>query len=199
MLNEPLQWQILKARGVLPREVDAYTLRKFKRGHDIEAWFCGVIEPITEQQDVEYRDVNGRMDCLVDTSKWDFPRGIVPLEVKSVSNAKYKRLTKAGKPDQGHLLQACLYALAKETDHFGIAYIASDDLRVSVSLHETKDYQPAIDGIIDRFNQQLATGRVPVFEPVEAWQANAQYCKYPDWVGLSAEEIEQKLISMGNV
>jgi len=36
MLGEPLQWQILKIKGVKPKEIDEYTLRKFIRGKDVE-------------------------------------------------------------------------------------------------------------------------------------------------------------------
>jgi len=193
MLGQPLQWQILKIKGIKGKPFDEYSLRKFKRGNDIEKWFVEETTPVETQKQANYRGVIGYIDAIVDTQDWEFPVGIIPLEVKSVANSKYKWIEKQKGPDHSHLLQACLYALSEKTDQFAIAYIASDDLRIHLTIHQTADYKDKVDKIIDRFNKQLATGEVPVFVPEEPWQENVLYNNYPDWAKLTEEEIEQKL------
>lgn len=204
-LGDPLQWQILKSLAAEPREFDSYVLRKFLRGKQVEQWFLsavpGIIEPPTKekQEFVQYRDVVGYMDAFVDTSPWDFPVGNAPLEVKSIANAKFKRLLMNGSPDRGHLLQGALYGLAKQTPHFVITYIASDDYRVRTYILNTLDYKEEVDRIIDRYERQKATGKIPVFEPEEKWQANPKYNRYNDWAELTQEEIDARQIAMGLV
>lgn len=194
MLGQPLQWQILKVMGVPQKPFDEYTLRKFKRGKDIEDWFVKEADAVETQKDALYRDVVGFIDLIADTRDWDFPSGIIPVEVKSVTNAKFKRITGHGEPDRSHLLQACLYALSEGTDKFGVTYIAADDLRVVTSIHETADYKVEVDRIIDRFQTQLATGKVPAFVAEEKWQADLKYCNYPEWLELDEKGIEAKLL-----
>ena len=84
MLGQPLQWQILKTIGVPPKPFDEYTLRKFKRGKDIENWFIGEISPNFKQPFVEYRSTIGYVDLnLVQDESFDFKLGEMPHEVKS--------------------------------------------------------------------------------------------------------------------
>lgn len=193
MLGEPLQWQILKVIGVEPKPIDEYTLRKFKRGKDIETWLMTHIGAIETQKKVEYRDVVGIVDAVCDTKDWDFPKGIIPVEIKSVSNAKFKRIVKAVAPDRGHCLQACLYALAIGCPHFAVSYVATDDLRVHTFILETEDWREKVDTIINRFEEQHSKAEVPVFIPEEKWQADLKYNKYPEWSNLTEEEIAQKI------
>ena len=194
MLGAPLQWQILKQYGVPERDIDDYTLRKFKRGKDVEAWVVKslVLDTLSTQAEVSYKGVIGYVDCLVDSLHFDFPCGVVPLEVKSVSNAKFKRLERGG-ADHGHLLQGALYALALDKPSFAILYVASDDYRIKTWLYDTALFKEEIDAIIERYSTQLSKGTVPAFEAIEKWQADLKYCRYPDWMGLSEEEATSKL------
>ncbi len=193
MLNDPLQWQILKVLKVEPRPLDEYVLRKFFRGNQIEEWVIKEIPDIVETQKfVEYKNTIGYIDAVIDTKNWDFKVGIIPAEVKSVANAKYRRIIERG-PDKGHILQAGFYALAEKTEQFAVIYIASDDLRIKVYIYETKDYKQEIDEIIERFYKQLKSGKIPVFEAREVWQENFKYCRYPDFMKLNQRQLDKIL------
>lgn len=189
-LGDPLQWQILKALGAEQTEFDEYTLRKFKRGKDIENWVLQYLSPLEAQKFVEYRDTIGYIDAVCDTKDWQFNVGIVPVEVKSVSNAKFKRITRNG-PDRGHCLQVGLYSKAMKADHGVICYIASDDLRVRCYIIKTDDYANEIDEVITRFQTQLATGTIPVFQAREKWQADDKYCRYLSFRDKTAEQLAE--------
>lgn len=192
-LGSPLQWQILKSFGIFERVIDDYTLRKFERGKDIEKKYLSSINGVIDTQiGVVYRGCVGYMDAFVDTSNWEYPSGKLPLEVKSVSNAKFKRIMGQCAPDRGHALQNALYALAVNSEFFAISYIASDDYRVLTFILKTSDWKSKVDAIIDRYDAQLKTGKVPVFVPEEAWQKNAMYNQFPDWAGLTQDEIDKK-------
>lgn len=193
MLNDPLQWQILKILGIPTRELEEYTLRKFFRGDQIEDWAVGSISNVVDKQKlVEYKDCIGFADALVDTKDWDNKVGIIPVEIKSVANAKFKRIVTSGEADKGHILQAGYYALGLGKEHFAVVYVASDDLRIQTYIYETKDYKKEIDGIINRFYLALKSEKIPLFEPRENWQSNIKYSKYPAWQTLNKEELEVK-------
>lgn len=192
-LGSPLQWQMLRMLGVPSKTIDPYTLRKFRRGEHVEDWLIAHLNPVKSQQEVLYRDAIGYVDAVCDTSEWDFPRGTIPVEIKSVTNAKYKYITKGNKPDQNHVWQACLYALAMETEWFAVVYVATDDYRTHTFLLETAKYKDEVDQIITRFKQQQIAGVVPVFEPKFKYQATIKYSNYPEWMSLTEEEISKKL------
>lgn len=193
MLGKPLQEQILKVKGVPPKEVDEYTLRKFQRGKDVEDWLVKNLPAlITTQKPVEYRNVVGLIDAVVSTSGWEKDFGQIPLEVKSVTNAKYKNIIRSGEADRSHILQACLYALAENKPYFAICYIASDDYRITTMIFKTADYKAEVDSIIDKFEAQLASEMIPMFEAIEKWQENKMYAAYPDWIDLTFEEVNKK-------
>ena len=191
-LNDPLQWQMLHSLGVETGEIDEYTLRKFLRGNHVEDWYVEQIKPIETQKFVEYRETVGYVDAIVDTSLFDFPSGVIPFEIKSVSNMKYKRIDKQG-PDKGHCLQAAFYATALQNPHFAVSYVATDDYRIKTYILDVHDYKDEIDGIITRFLEQKKTGKVPVFEAREKWQSSKEYNRYSDWMELDEEEIAKKL------
>jgi len=112
MLGQPLQWQILKVIGVPADDMEEYVTRKFARGNDVEEWLVSQMPGIVNKQKfVEYKNVVGYVDALVDMRDWNLEFDTLPHEIKSVSNAKYKRIQKT-EPDKSHCLQACLYALA---------------------------------------------------------------------------------------
>lgn len=193
MLGKPLQSQILKVKGVPPKQVDEYVLRKFQRGKDVEKWLVEKIPGICDKQkEVQYRNVIGFADAIVSTMNYEFPCGKIPHEIKSVTNAKFKNICKSGEADRGHILQACLYALALGTTHFAIDYVASDDYRIQCMVYKTADFKPEVERIIDRFDKQLASGVIPAFVAEEAWQKNPAYADYPDWINLTEEEVNKK-------
>ncbi len=192
-LGSPLQWQILKAFGVPGEPVDEYTVRKFLRGNHVEEWYLGALKcVIAKDVPVSYRSVNGRIDAMVDTSEWDFPHGIAPMEVKSTSNANYKWILRDG-PKRGHCLQGALYAMAQGTDRFSLSYIATDDYRVHTFIIDTKDWADEVERIITRFDEAKALGVVPEFVPEEKWQENAKYNSYTEWAKLTQAEAAFKL------
>lgn len=186
----PLQWQILSTLG-LKSEFNEYTLRKFQRGKDVEDWFIKQIKTIDTQKFLEYRGVIGFCDSIVSTSDWDEPVGIIPLEVKSVTNMKFKRIEKTG-ADEGHILQNAFYAMAMKSPYHAIAYIASDDYRILTTVHETKDSEIEIDKIIDEFQEALKLETIPKFEPRAKWQADMKYNSFPEFAGMTEEELKQK-------
>ena len=187
----PLQHQILATQFGLKSHFDDYTLRKFQRGHDVENWFVSQIEPKEKQKFLEYRGVIGYCDAIVDTESWDTKLGVIPLEVKSVTNMKYKRIEAQG-ADKGHILQNAFYALALGVRYHAITYIASDDYRVFTTIHETKDSKSEIEKIIDEFNEAIEKKIIPVFVPREKWQANLKYNNFPEFAGLTEEELKVK-------
>jgi hypothetical protein len=200
ILGDPIQWQILKVMGVPAIEVDDYLLGKFERGDDVELKCLEFLTGLKDKQKkVEYRNVVGVADAIVDSDiidkddKWDFQLGIIPHEIKSVSNAKFKRIMDAKEADEGHILQGCLYALALDMKYFGIDYCSTDDYRFSTWVYKTADYKKQVDDVIDKFDETIKNKTIPIFEPRYAWQENEKYNKYPDFMKLSQEEIEVKL------
>jgi len=194
----PLQWQILATQFGLKSNLDDYTLRKFQRGKDVEDWFIKQIEPKEKQKFLEYRGVIGFCDSIVDTADWDTKVGIIPLEVKSVANAKFKRIEATG-PDKGHILQNAFYAVALKTDYHAITYIASDDYRVLTSIHRTEESKDEIEKIIDDFEKAVESKTIPVFEPREKWQSDLKYNNFPEFAGLSAQELKEKYIELSEI
>ena len=193
----PLQWQILATQFGLKSNIDAYTLRKFQRGHDVEDWFVKQIEPKEKQKFLEYRGVIGYCDSIVDTKDWDNPIGIIPLEVKSVTNMKFKRIESQG-ADEGHVLQNAFYGLATNSKYHAITYIASDDYRISTLIYKTTDSKNDIDLIIDEFEEAVKSKTIPLFKPRQDWQANIKYNNFPEFAGLTAQELREKYIELTN-
>lgn len=194
MLGQPLQWQILHHYGIKGRAIDEYTLRKFVRGEEVEEWFLNRLPFVTDRQvKVEYRGCIGYIDAMMDTADHDWKLGIIPHEIKSVANSKFKRIMEERRPDRGHKLQAGYYALGTGAKHFAVDYIAADDLRILTFIFETKEVEAEINAIIDKYDAQVAKGTIPVFEAVEAWHANKLYNSYDAYMKL-AEEISPDLI-----
>lgn len=187
----PLQWQILATQFGLKSNIDDYTLRKFQRGHDVEDWFVKQIEPEEKQKFLEYQGVIGYCDSVVDTAKWDNPVGYIPLEVKSVTNAKFKRIEATG-ADEGHVLQNAFYGLALGSEYHAITYIASDDYRISTLIYKTEDSKQEIEKIITDFDKAVKDKVIPVFEPRADWQSNLKYNNFPEFAGLTAQELQEK-------
>ena len=195
ILGDPLQWQLLKTLGVPQKEVDDYTLRKFQRGKHVEDWVVSQMPGLLERQKlVEYRGAIGYVDALIDTTTgYDIKIGPMVNEVKSSTNASFNWIIKEKKPRHGHCLQAAFYAMALDQPYFAITYVASDDYRIWMVVQKTAEFRTEVDHIIDLYEEALKKHKVPVFEPVENWQSNPEYNKYPDWSALTVEEIENGL------
>jgi CRISPR/Cas system-associated exonuclease Cas4 (RecB family) len=185
----PLQWQILASLG-MKSEMDEYTLRKFQRGHDVEDWFMKQIETIDTQKFLEYRGVIGFCDSIVDTKDWEQKIGIVPLEVKSVTNMKFKRIEKTG-ADEGHILQNTFYAIAMDSPYHAITYIASDDYRILTTIHKTDDSRKEVDKIIDEYESALKLETIPKFEARVSWQSDIKYNNFPQFAGMTDDELKE--------
>lgn len=191
----PLQWQILTTKLKLKSEFDEYTLRKFQRGKDVEDWFVGQIETKETQKFLEYRGVIGYCDAIVNTENWDTKIGTVPLEVKSVTNMKFKRI-EGNEADEGHILQNAFYGLAFGSKHHAITYIASDDYRIYTTIYKTKDSKEQIDNIIDEYEAAIKLDTIPKFEPRIKWQTNLKYNNFPEYAGMSVDELRAKYIKL---
>jgi hypothetical protein len=198
-LGQPRQWQVLKAIGVPGKEIEEYVLRKFKRGIQVEDWITSHMGTGEPQKYVEYRNVVGFVDKLMIVPEfygedWIEKVGtLLPREVKSVTNMKFKWLNKTKEADIGHRLQGSLYALSLGLAYYAIDYVASDDFRIMSLIYDVRDTRDEVERIIGSFDAHVANGIVPVFEPYVDWQKNPDYNNYPDWVGLSADQVMRKL------
>ena len=187
-LGKPLLEQMLYVLGVPPKPFDDYTLGQFRRGKDTELAILEALAPDNEQVEVKYKGAIGIIDAV---------RNEMPYEVKSVKNSGVKYID----PDHraytgvklGNALQAAFGGLALKKDYVVLLYVAADDLRTFPHILKTADLKPEIDSIITKFNDQMSSGELPKWEPVEAWQENPKYSDYPDWMGLDPETAMEKL------
>lgn len=195
-LGQPLQWQVLHTLGVPSEPFDAYTLRKLKRGVDVEEWLVGQMDGVIDTQVFcEYRNVVGYVDALVDHENYEFKLGVIPHEVKSVANSKFKYIEKRLVPDESHALQGALYALALGKGYFAINYVASDDYRIECFILDTANYKSEIDSLIDEYDKAMEAyhtdGSIPVFEPKEKWQVNKKYNGYHEYADMTASQLKK--------
>jgi hypothetical protein len=202
MLYQPLRFQILKTIGVPTKVVDPYVLGKFKRGNDVEEWFIEQLKGkglVETQKEVKYRHCVGYVDAIVDTRGWQFECGIIPHEVKSVTNAKLRRIKKTG-IDWHYKIQATLYALALETEHYAIDIVSAEDLRPTVCIFKTSELKKEVDRIISDYNDAISAwthdGILPKFEPLEQvkWTGNLKYAIFDEfWATAPDREVNKKL------
>lgn len=178
-LGNPLQWQVLHSLKVPTKPMDAYTLRKLKRGSDVEDRIVDWMEPEDKQVECKYRGVLGYLDAL---------HNGIPVEIKSVTNMAFKYLQKDG-PKYGHRLQAMCYAKALGKDKFILAYVASDDYRVLAFEEEVTD---EVDKAIDLYEEALESKTIPEFVPLEPWQSMEKYSPYPEYMKLTKEQLQEK-------
>jgi hypothetical protein len=189
MLGNPLQWQVLKYLGVEPKEIDNYTYCKFQRGRDVEDFVFDKVMAsgikASGQEKAEYRNCVGLIDIFVPETK-------EIIEVKSTTNQAFKYIVKEGMAKENHILQAALYALAKEVDEFSLVYIASDDYRSCQFQYRTADYKDKVDSAIDEFEAVIEAKKIPKFEAKMAWQKIPQYSMYPEWTKLNIIQLDKK-------
>ncbi len=167
-----------------------------QRHRDLLAKSRGTFAEVdTEGQAViGYRSAKGHIDGLVDMKEWDEPLlGIIPHEVKSITNANYKWISRRMEANWHHKLQAGMYALALGCEQYIIHYVAADDYRILSMLFDTEDIAADIENVITEVEEQLTKGFVPAFVAREAWQTNPDYQNYPEWSGLNPDNATEKL------
>ena len=205
MLYQPVRWQILKTLGAPRKPFDAYTLAKFKRGRDVEDWYvkqlrgAGVLienaevlgrfnlELDDKQPLAKYRECIGYIDSVIDTDKMQAKVGIIPNEIKSVTNMKLRRVKKTG-IDWHYKIQACLYALAMGTKHYAVTIVSSEDLRSDMQIFKTEDMKKDVDHAIGQYmiaKEKWSFDRsLPKFEANDhvKWTGNLKYAMFlPEW------------------
>lgn len=206
-LYQPLRFQLLKYLGVEGKKPDEYSLRKFARGRAVEEWFArhldnmGVL--VGEQKQVEYRGAIGKVDALVDQAKLDFNTlGIIPHEIKSVTNRNFKYIHDKGDISEHYHLQACFYALAMGTSHYALDFIASDDLREYVTIHDVLVMKPKVDRKISNYLQMIEKWTndrtVPAWEIDYKWLDNPTYMPFDEeWARCPSSVFIKKLEALG--
>jgi hypothetical protein len=194
-LGQPTQWQVLRILGVPQKQVDDYTLGVFRRGRstedDVIEEFEGIGIVKSKQTKIEWNGMFGYVDVVMDLTCIGLRE--LPIEIKSVKNAKWARIVKSGKPDESNAIQASCYALARKESIGIVMYVSAEDYRVMIFAINPSDYLEKINNTVQEVQNCLKHGFVPRFEPKESWQALTQYNNYPEWSQLSEEEIEYKL------
>lgn len=191
MLGQPYQWMVLKYLGIKV-QFDNYTLRKFERGRNVEQWLIDryTNNVVEKQKLLDYKNCIGYLDILGKVNP--FKDELLPIEIKSVSNAKYKRILKENRPDRSHKLQAGLYGLAINAPESSICYIATDDYRITHYVFETKEVKDEIDTTIKTYHQYIERKEIPEFEAIEKWQASEQYNSYSNWMLMDKKELAER-------
>jgi hypothetical protein len=171
----PTQWQILKMAGEPQSPIPPERLGTLRRGVLLEDELARLLKAsghrVDTQTFVEYRDVVGYVDLLVD--------GEV-VEVKTTAQKTFKRLKQA---KTSHVLQSCLYALALEKDDFSVCYIATDNLFIKQYNYKTSKWAPRVEKCINIFNSNMEKFRekniVPGFSARERWQNATSFNPFP--------------------
>lgn len=218
MLYQPVRFQVLKTLGAPRKEFEPYVLAKFKRGNDVEDWFvkqlseAGVL--IEDKDKLEsfnlkleddkqakatYRGAIGYIDSVIDTDQMQSKKGIIPNEIKSVTNAKLKRIKRTG-IDWHYQIQACFYALAMGVDHYGVTIVSSEDLRNEIHIFETSQMKKAVDVAIGKYKKAMEDWSIDrTLPPFEAnvnvpWTKNIKYAMFePFWINQSDSRVISKL------
>lgn len=197
----PLQWQILKSMGIFS-EVDDYALGLFERGNEVEeSCILDIPDVIERQKPVNYKGVVGIVDAIVDTKSFEKNYGIVPIEIKSVKNAKFTRILKADDSDLQYRLQATVYALALKSDHYGVVIKSADDGRVLTYFYQTADTADFVENVISEYSMAKQKGVVPEFSIRHdnfKWAEKETYNQYPEFMKLSSEEATKKALELIN-
>jgi len=186
-LGYPIQWQVLKYLSQR-KGVDNYTLAKFRRGRDVEDFIIDSIRwnkiKLQDQVECLYRNVIGYLDIYTPDKE--------VIEVKSITNMDFKWVIKRNKAKHGHILQACLYALALKQNDFSVLYVASDDYRTKLFTFKTVTYKKEVDQIISKFDLTIKARVIPEFEAIEKWNTNKKYNSFIDWVDLKKDQLAKR-------
>lgn len=208
-LFQPLRFQVLKSIGVPRKPMDAYTISKFQRGDAVEEWFAqklakaGVL--VEQQKFIEYRGAIGYADAIVDSDKMLFKKGIMPHEIKSVTNAKLRQIAKGQGVDWHYKLQGAFYALGEGSDYFAIDIVSAEaPFNLTVNVCQTNEMKSAVDTAIDQYEEAMEAWRtkhvLPKFAPNPrvAWTANLNYSMFdPEWATKSDEWALKQIEALG--
>lgn len=192
----PTQWQILWKLQAKPKEFDINSLRNFARGKQCEDWLNDVFPPKIEGNVdlLEYRGFVGYPDRIDDGKFWGVPHDVVN-EIKSVMSDKWYRMFNIREGDgvqYGHILQACLYALALKLDHFAVTYLQADKLRCRSYVFSTNQFKDDVDEQIDLYEAALAEETIPKFSAKQEWQKSSKYNMYPRYMDMTPKELERE-------
>jgi hypothetical protein len=203
MLYQPLRYQILKAIGVPRKQIDAYTLGKFKRGRDVEDWYVGQLKNmgvlLDAQRKIMYRGAIGFADAIVDSDKMLFKQGAMPHEVKSVTNAKLKRIVATG-VDWHYKMQGCFYALGEGRSHYSIDIVSAEDYRPRTYIFDVAELKNDVNKAIDNYDKALelwkTERKLPKFEanPRVMWTANLAYSMFAEEWAVNSDDWAVKQI-----
>jgi hypothetical protein len=203
ILYQPIRWQLLKVLGAPRKEFDAYTLAKFKRGLDVEEWYVSQLKgagvliedketlekmnlKVTDGQPfAEYKECIGYIDSVIDTGQMQAKVGIIPNEIKSITNMKWKQVARSG-IDWHYKIQAGFYALAMGVEHFAVTIISSEDLRRETHIFRTREMMRDVENAISAYNKAMEVWNknkvLPAFaaSPNVAWTANLKYAMFEE-------------------
>jgi len=136
----------------------------------------------------EYRECIGYTDSVINTDLMQAKKGIIPNEIKSVTNMKMKRIKKTG-IDWHYKIQACLYALAMGTEYYAVTIISAEDLRTEMQLFKTREMKRDVDRAISEYAKAMENWKkdhsLPKFEANEhvKWTGNIKYAMFlEEWV-----------------
>ena len=203
MLYQPVRFQVLKTIGVPRKAIDPYTLGKFKRGNDVEEWCVDQLEGmgvlIAKHELLTYRVAVGYVDAIVDSNKLQFKQDRMPHEVKSVTNAKLRRIAKTG-VDWHYKLQASFYARAMTANYYAVDIVSAEDLRPNIYIFKTREMIRDIDKAIDAYQEAMKAWKdnkvLPKFEanPRVKWTGNKKYAMFDEkWID-GSDELTIKMI-----
>ena len=192
MLYQPLRFQVLKSIGAPRKPMEAYTLGKFDRGDEVEAKVALVTKDfgalVEQQKFVEYREAIGYVDMVVNTDLMPYKMGLMPWEIKSVTNAKLKRINVTG-VDYHYQMQACFYALAMGLKHYAVVIASGEDNRMTTYVYPVESMQREVDHAIGEYMKAMEEWRhnqvLPKFapNPKVPWTSNIQYAMFTEeWV-----------------
>jgi hypothetical protein len=222
ILYQPLRFQVLKSIGAPRKPFDAYTLAKFKRGRDVEDWYveqtkqAGVA--VTDKDAIEalnlkffedgqpfgeYKGAIGYIDNILNTDLMQAKKGIIPNEIKSITNMKMKNIARQG-IDYHYRLQACFYAMAMGLKWYGVTVVSAEDLRSETHIFNVIDLKQDVETAISRFDEAMKDWRenkkLPPFEPNPnvPWTANLQYAMFEEfWAQAPDDKVVAALTEMG--
>lgn len=124
-----------------------------------------------EQEEVEYKDVVGKIDCFL-------PETDEIVEIKSQQSRSFWWAKKQGSMlKRAHAFQIALYMIAKKKEKGIVIYISKDDN----TMHEqevelTKEIQGEVEQRIEEMNKYWAEDKLPEGIPDEEWEC--KYCPY---------------------
>ena len=189
-LHLPTRLQLMYTYGVPTKKVEDYALGLFYRGEQAEDTAIKYMKLngmlIKEQILLNKHGVIGVLDALISTERLGLSQKIgntLPVEIKSVKNAKLNRIKKTG-IDWHYKLQAGFYAMALNSKYFGVLIISAEDYRHTLYVFETNIIEREVLEIIDKYNKAVQDfekkGILPKLKTKKGyeWVTNPKYCMF---------------------